>query len=54
MTTFDRIVSVLAIVLMLAYFAIIAWKVRAIDLTIVLLIVSAMVVYDFYFRRAKA
>jgi len=54
MTALDRIISIIAIALMLAFFGIIAWKVRTVDLTVVLLIVSGMVVYDFYFRRARA
>ena len=54
MTVTDRLISLSALILMLGFFSIIVWKVRAIDLTIVLVLVGAMVVYDFFFRRAKA
>jgi len=53
MSLTDRIISLLALALMLGFFAIIVWKVRAIDLTIVLLLVAAMIVYDFFFRRVR-
>ncbi|MGE0212768.1 MAG: hypothetical protein AB7S41_13820 [Parvibaculaceae bacterium] len=54
MTMTDRVISLAALALMLAFFAIIMWKVRALDLGIVLFLVGAMIVYDFFFRRARA
>jgi hypothetical protein len=49
----DRILLVLALAVLFGFLGILAWFVPRVDLTAVILLTAALVIYDFYFHDRR-